>query len=318
MKSANSSSERTDMARPTLRGEDLPSLFHAADVTSLKGQRRFVRGTAFRLGCAVAAAICAALAFLEDTAHHRLSYYQLGGVFFFTCVLGTEIWLLTDRPDRRWYDGRALAESAKTLAWRYAVGGLPFGKNMIEPEREFGERLTALLEDAPEAIYEPTTGVSIVTSAMVHLRSLSLSERRDAYISDRVMEQQAWYAAHAAKNNRRSDQWRLLLIAAEVCGVFGALATGLRIVSFDLGSVFAAVVAAGVAWLAVRQHDQLARAYTFASHELAAAAARLQAVPDEKSWATEVADTEEAISREHTMWRAARTGGMAIAKRPGQ
>jgi hypothetical protein len=37
-----------------------------------------------------------------------------------------EIWLLTDRPEQAWYDGRALAESAKTLAWRFAVGSAPF------------------------------------------------------------------------------------------------------------------------------------------------------------------------------------------------
>lgn len=38
----------------------------------------------------------------------------------------TEVGLRTDEPEERWYDGRALAESAKSLAWRFSVGAMPF------------------------------------------------------------------------------------------------------------------------------------------------------------------------------------------------
>ena len=33
---------------------------------------------------------------------------------------------LVNRPERTWYEGRAVAKSGKTLGWRYAVGGEPF------------------------------------------------------------------------------------------------------------------------------------------------------------------------------------------------
>jgi hypothetical protein len=42
-------------------------------------------------------------------------------------ILSTELNVRSVRPEDRWYDGRALAESAKSLVWRYSVGGLPFG-----------------------------------------------------------------------------------------------------------------------------------------------------------------------------------------------
>src|SRR5690606_41156173 len=76
----------------------------------------------------------------------------------------------------------------------------------------------------------------------------------------------------------------------------------LDLFTFDLAGILAAVLGAGSAWLAVRQYETLSRAYTFAATELSVIHERL-AHADEESWAGEVADAEEAISREHTMWR---------------
>lgn len=36
----------------------------------------------------------------------------------FIAALLVELWLWPVRPDKAWYDGRAVAESAKTLAWK--------------------------------------------------------------------------------------------------------------------------------------------------------------------------------------------------------
>jgi hypothetical protein len=70
----------------------------------------------------------------------------------------------------------------------------------------------------------------------------------------------------------------------------------------------AAALAAGSAWFAVRQYETLGRAYVFAATELSVIHQRLL-LAGEDSWAQEVADAEEAISREHTMWRASRGAG---------
>jgi len=51
----------------------------------------------------------------------------------------------------------------------------------------------------------------------------------------------------------------------------------------------------------------LGRAYAFAGNELSLARARLVGVTTQADWAREAADAEEAISREHTMWRASRS-----------
>ena len=62
----------------------------------------------------------------------------IAGVAFSAALLA-ELYLLRRRPDRLWYDGRAAAESAKTLTWRYLVGGNPFG--LTEVSEEEAERL---------------------------------------------------------------------------------------------------------------------------------------------------------------------------------
>ena len=55
-----------------------------------------------------------------------------------------------------------------------------------------------------------------------------------------------------------------------------------------------------------KQHPNLATAYGIASQELASIATELATLPGEERWAAFVGQAEEAISREHTLWRASR------------
>ena len=97
------------------------------------------------------------------------------------------------------------------------------------------------------------------------------------------------------------------LLAIESAGVFAALLRAIGVVRIDLAGIAAAIAAAAVAWLSLKQHESLARAYAYAAIELALATTRLQNVTDEEEWSSEVDNAESAISREHTMWRANRT-----------
>lgn len=44
-------------------------------------------------------------------------------VLCFLSAAAAEVYLLDAHPDREWYDGRAVAESVKTLAWIRGRGG---------------------------------------------------------------------------------------------------------------------------------------------------------------------------------------------------
>ncbi len=281
--------------------EDLPGLYAAADVASGRGQTAYLAATATRGLLAVAAAALSAVAVgaWQDTVLFAVAVAFVG-------ALATESWLWATRPERRWYDGRALAESAKTLAWRYAVGANPFPVGHREAERELLERLAGLLRDAPDTGIQPTDEPAI-SDAMRRLRRKPLAVRRRAYLAGRLEDQRTWYKGKAGFHGRRAARWRTALLTAEAVGVVVALTRAVGWLSLDLAGVVAAVVTAAAAWLAVRQHESAARAYTFAHGELSIASERLRSAKGEDAWAKEAADAEEAISREHIMWRASRS-----------
>lgn len=201
----------------------------------------------------------------------------------------------------------ALAESAKTLAWRFAVGDAPFDNSMNTQNAETSliEQLTAVLRDASGASIGVSDGASI-TQPMRELRSAGLEQRRQAYISERIDDQRRWYESKALYNQKAAKRWRLALLAIESAGVLAALLRAIGLIRLDLAGIAAAIAAAGVAWLSLKQHESLARAYAYAAIELALATTRLQNVTDEEEWSSEVDNAESAISREHTMWRANR------------
>src|ERR1019366_3013548 len=105
----------------------LPEVFSVADRISLQGERNTLRATAARLLLTIFAALALALAPLWPTElFHRddVEILALAASALFLAALLAEIRLVRGRPERGWYDGRAVAESAKTLTWRYAVGAL--------------------------------------------------------------------------------------------------------------------------------------------------------------------------------------------------
>jgi hypothetical protein len=212
------------------------------------------------------------------------------------------------RPERDWYDGRAAAESCKTLAWRYAVGGRPFsliGADLRAIDEAFVRTLREVLAALPFATTEEGVGAQI-TDDMRALRSAPLAARRQAYERGRIADQQDWYAARARFNDRRGRAWRQVVVALELGGLAAGIASISGVLTVDLMGIIAAAAAGGTAWLQLRQHEGLARAYSVATGELSAVRSLIRYQESEESWADFVDQSEEAISREHTLWRASR------------
>lgn len=284
----------------------LPGLFHAADNASLAAQHRFLVASRLRLSLLVVAAVTGAVPSGDTPTNDQIA--GTGTVLTLVGAILVEVWLQTTRPEQTWYDGRALAESAKTSAWRYAVGGAPFpaALDVATADRQLTAQLAALLRDAPAAAIAPPRGEAIST-AMRELRESDLDVRRSVYLRERIDQQTDWYAGKARQNEVSAGRWRMALLAVETAGVLAALGRATGFVQFDLAGIVAALGAAFVAWLSLKQHESIARAYSYAANELALAASRLHTVQGEAEWSVEVDNAEEAISREHTMWRASRS-----------
>jgi hypothetical protein len=284
----------------SLEQDEFPGLFQAADLASLHGQRTYLRAVRARLVLSVLAAISAAITFTIGPA----DVAAVGTALFFVGALGVDVLVLRDQPHQTWYQGRALAESTKTLSWRYAVGGAPFPRDLPESDadRLFVDRLTKLRGDLAAVPLLPSAAGAI-SDRMRALRAADLPDRQRAYLSGRIDDQHTWYADKAHYHRRQAGRYRLLMLLCEFVGVAAALAKAFQVISFDLAGIVAAVVSALAAWTATRQHAATAHAYTVATHDLGLVREQLQHPADETQWAAAVADAEAAISREHSTWR---------------
>ncbi len=289
---------------------DLPVIFHAADTSSLAGQRRFLRAMKARLAILVlAAAVSGASWVIGGT-----DYAGVLAAAGFVAALGAELLILQTQPDRVWYEGRAAAESAKTLAWRYAVGGEPFCLTSVsaaDADRLLVERLGDVLTDLGDLDLSSTAADGQqITQTMRALRAQPLDARRAAYETGRIADQQRWYAARAKWNSARARRWSAAMVTVETLGVAGALVKAAMgglpgDVAWVLG-LLAAAGAAVAAWTQTRQHQGLATAYSVAAHELASIRALIALQQTEQTWAAFVRDAERALSREHSLWRSSR------------
>lgn len=280
----------------------LPAVHDAANTASARGQQRYVLLNAVRLGALIVAAFSGAISWQIRDFDGSGTLLLIG----FAVAAIAEFSLIQFQPERDWYAGRAVAESTKTLAWRYAVKGEPFGPNLTDAEADglMRARVGEVLERGQDRI-NVGLGDAIVTPQMRDLRSSPFEVRQQAYLKHRTNDQRKWYSDNATKNETRATRIRFVLLVGEVLAVAIAAVTWGRDRPADFAGIAAACVAAGAAWLALKQYSPLTSAYRVAAAELALQASALTEVPEEK-WAQAVADAEEAISREHTMWLASR------------
>ncbi|MEU8953605.1 DUF4231 domain-containing protein [Streptomyces sp. NPDC048518] len=284
--------------------DDFPALFRAADANSLRGQRRFLIATRCQLAALIAAAALGVFTWKAGGADIAAAL----SVVAFCAAVVSEVYLLKERPDRVWYEGRAVAESAKTLTWRYMVGGGPLGKEETDVDAAADlllARFTEIERDVEAAWLIPDQGApEQITQDMIRIRQLPLEQRREIYLRERIEQQREWYTAKSRWNEGRSTAWALTLTVLELLGVCAGVAKVTGVVDIDLLGVIAALAAGGTAWVQTKQHKTLATAYAVARHELAAVAFRARRPASEQEWATFVASAEDAVSREHTLWRA--------------
>lgn len=286
----------------------LPPLFRAADRASIRQQTWFFALTGGGLVLLLLAALFGALTI--QSSGDSTDWAGVVSLVAFVFALVLRLRLMISHPDKSWYDGRAVAESTKTLAWRYAVGGQPFvvdGTNLNASDPLFIQRL--------EDVLKATSSVSLaadaesgaqITEMMRRLRASGLEDRKKAYLQGRIVNQQDWYASMARQHERLNQRWSWATLLLEAFGIIGALAKALGYVDVDLLGFFAAGGAAVVAWSQARQDSSVARAYAIAAQELGGVRALIAANYTEGEWAAFVDNAEEAISREHTLWRASR------------
>src|SRR5437588_4040327 len=253
---------------PTLENADLPELYAAADTKAIAAQRHYLGAMRWQLGLLVVAAGFGAYTWRG----HRPDPGGIATAVLLFVIATIKIHVLLAGSERTWYQSRAAAESAKTLAWRYAVGGGPFGVRAFEgdqADRLLIDRLRDVLEPLEDITLVPVDDRDQITLAMRAIRSSPLHQRMATYEHGRIADQRAWYTARARENERRSQRWQWTTLGAELVGGAFAIVRAMTAFTLDVRGLAVAAVGVSAAWVETRQYSNTATAYSVTARELA-------------------------------------------------
>lgn len=308
-----------------VREDDLlPELFWTADSSSLQGQRRAVALSRWELLLLVAAAAAGSA---DGMAWAWVAAFAYLLTVALAAVAGRQ------NPQGLWYEGRAAAESVKTLSWKYAVRAdayQPPPKTLPDAERLYDVQLGGIIGQfgTSRAIPQlsrvqadlqswrgPLAGRPPhhpqITESMRQLRDQPLAVRREVYLRERVLTQREWYRNKARQCANASRRASTLGIILPLAGLVLAVLRALGWFSYDALGTVSAVAASVAAWAQLRQYRPQAAAYALAASELSMIEVQLgqlavDSTDAEETWARLARDAEDAISREHTTWQARR------------
>jgi hypothetical protein len=292
-----------------LQDDDLPTLHTDFNRTSVAAQRRYLRLMKSNLAVLVIASLFSS--YTSSDARIQQWFYG-GGAFMFGCSLILTLVIVRRGFERTWYGGRAGAESVKSLAWKYMTRAKPFGPDQTDQaaDQEFASGLATILRARRDLsiVRSNLTEVSrAITPRMRQIREQPLLARLRCYYTCRIQDQERWYSEKASENARREGLMFGAIVLAQVSAfaamIYQAITPG---VTLNLGGVLAVIAAALLAWLQLKRHQELAQSYALTVHELGFVATRVPHVGSEIELSDFVSDTENAISREHTMWVARR------------
>ena len=301
----NSESDRLAI----ISAEDLPALYRASDRLATRAQRSYLRLARVNLALIVAGAFCTSWAALSPELR---AYLAIGGATALTAGLSATAFLRFAEHDKDWFNARAIAESVKTISWKYMTGAEPY------PEAISGQDADMRACDDLRSVLAGRTlsggvlggldaSTEQITAKMRQVRALDLKIRKQIYVRDRIRDQRTWYAKRAEHNLHSTRRWFALVAAAQLLGALAAIAlVRWPEFEFNAAAVLSSVAAACLAWLQLKQHQELSHSYGMAAQELGFIEARAPYVQSESDFSEFVSDAENAISREHTTWIARR------------
>jgi hypothetical protein len=289
--------------------DDFPALFCVADSASIKAQKNYLRLFKLDVSLLVLGAILSSISFSSISNKEVLLFF--GGTAFIGSLIVT-ILIKSFQYEKIWYGGRAVAESVKTIAWRYMVCAEPFLVDLDsrQVDEMFLSNLRAIISEKKHllsGVAEETNAQPQITSRMRDIRKQNLNKRKEIYVKQRVLDQRKWYSKKAGINKKSEDRWFVAVMLFQLSAGVSAFWL-LKHPDFlvNLTSVFSAIAMAFLSWLQVKRHQEQSQSYNVAAQELASIESLSLHVGNEAELSVFVSDSENAISREHTLWIARR------------
>jgi hypothetical protein len=188
-----------------LKESEYPSLYQAANLASMQSQATYMRLFRLDLMFVIISSVLAIYGF-QDTLYKEIIYAS-SGLFLLGGIILTFI-VKNQKYEDVWYKGRALAESVKTLSWRYMIGSENFEKSIsIEIVDEIFlnsiKELSSEFKNFNQHLDTQILALPNITDRMKGVREKNLQERKEFYLEHRIKNQKQWYSQKAEYNKRK-------------------------------------------------------------------------------------------------------------------
>ncbi|GGD10844.1 DUF4231 domain-containing protein [Hyunsoonleella pacifica] len=279
------------------------SLFNSSDTFSIKAQAKFVSLNKWTL---IALVLSTAISSITQ---ENWAIWTSTALLLLTATLSTLMLLL--RFEKGWYEGRAVAESIKTLCWKFMIGAKPFTldlepasvqKKLIDNfKKVIGQRkdfFTLIGSDFAEDEQLP--------NELTEIRNLPLDHRLFVYKTQRLEKQKKWYTDKATENKKWTRMSFFVIIATQLIALIYLVLNIKYEFSFTIAPTLIAISTAFMAWMQLRRFQELSQSYLITGTELSLIKSKIGQVESDEDFSDFVDDSETAISREYTLWLARR------------
>lgn len=271
-----------------LTDDDLPEVFRTADRGAKRSQKwhfflvraeliaislaalaqvvgpRFAPDIASALQIQIGSIHVLGLSFTASQLTHDVASYLLPA-FFLAIALLVFLLRLILHLDQRWRGRRAIAEAAKSLAWRYSMRALhddlvaKAPLDLARANQAFNAELTKLVQEASSLRLDPPKPSDVQRSEkMEKLRQQDSTLQGAVYTKGRLNDQKGWYSS-------KSDAFQKLTTRLQVAR-FVAYGVGIVLIFYQgLGTnglgIMTTIAGAFATWLAGKHYDDLSQSY---------------------------------------------------------
>lgn len=280
-----------------------PALFTSSDNYSIKAQDNFKNLNKWTLVALVVATV------LTSLTQENWAIWTSTALILVSAILSTLMLVL--KFEKGWYEGRAVAESIKTLCWKFMTGARPFSIDLNETKAQ-----NLLIENFKKVIGHRKDFFTLIGSdfaeneqlpiELMNIRKLSKDERISIYKTERLEKQKKWYTDKTRENKKWTKISFAVIILAQVLAVISLILKIKFEFEFSIAPILVTISTAFIAWLQLRRYQELSQSYLITATELSLIKSKINQVDTESDFSEFVDDSETAISREHTLWLARR------------
>lgn len=285
---------------------ELPATYKAADTQSNKVQKQYL--CLLKLYFTLLVCLGIILLYLKEYIVFKIIYalisigiIVLSFVFYYIDYQGI------------WYNARAVAESIKTISWRYAVRVEPFDGEGEGVDTLFIETMSKIvsMNNVFKAHIDATyiSGPEI-SDSMKRIRDMDISQRRDYYHAFRVINQKEWYCNKSKYNKKMS---KIFLGSLIVISFFIAIFVFIDIYLSGIGvsdikfpiEILVSAITIIFTWMQTKKYKELENSYALTAYEIGVISSQNPSkCSGEEILNRYVMNAENAFSREHTQWLA--------------